>query len=489
MRKTLTRLLPAVGLIAATAVVWAPGAHADGGGAEPSAAPSAEPPAAPSAEEFASYAEEAFASSGLPGLAVAVTHGDEVLMAEGYGTDSRGEPIDEHSPMRLASVTKSLSAYGVMNLVEQGEIDLDAPLVEQLPEFTMADGRAEEITPRQLLDQTSGLSDRSIDIADLEESESLEDYVSRLEDDSLTTDPGAEWAYCNVNYNIAARLVEVVTGRSYDDYMKDEVFGALGMEETTLSAEESDPANGRNGLFGMWIEREEIDGFLDHSASGGAVSTASDMGRWLVSQTGEGPVSQDGLDAMRTASEVGDYGLGWGVDETEGGRGLVSHSGNLFTSYAAHGVVPETGYGFAVMADSALLTDDTYTIMEGLIAISEGRDPVLPEGDGAYQWILGGITLLAAGLGVVGVVRSGRWAAARAARPLWVAVLRCLPLALPVALMAGYRGVITVLTNGRHVTWEQLTYFSIPLTVAVFAAGLAGLAVIAARVFGLVRAK
>lgn len=471
MRKTLTRVLPAVGLIAVTVGVGAPGAH---GGAEPSA------------EEFASYAEEAFASSGLPGLAVAVTRGDEVLVAEGYGTDSRGEPITEHSPFRLASVTKSMSAYGVMRLVERGEIDLDAPVVERLPEFRMADRRAEEITPRQLLDQTSGLSDRSIDIADLEESESLEDYVSRLQDDALTTDPGAEWAYCNVNYNVAARLVEAVTGRSFDDYMRDEVFGALGMEETTLSAEESDPADGRNELFGVWIEREEIGGFLDHSASGGAVSTASDMGRWLVSQTGEGPVSREGLDAMRSPSDVEDYGLGWGVNETGGGRGFVAHSGNLFTSYAAHGVVPETGYGFAVMADSALLTDDTYTVMEGLIAISEGRDPVLPKGDAAYQWVLGGVTLLAAVLGAVGVVRSGRWA--RAGRPLWVSVLRCLPLVLPVALMVGFRGLVTVLTNGRHVTWEQLTYFSIPLTVAVVAAGLAGAAVIAARVFGLVRA-
>lgn len=465
----LTRLLPVLGLCATTVALGAPAAHADG---------------EPTAEDFASYAEEAFASSGLPGLAVTVTHGDEVLMAEGYGTDSRGEPITEHSPMRLASVTKSLSAYGVMKLVEQGEIDLDAPVAEQLPEFSMADPRAGEITPRQLLDQTSGLSDRSIDIADLEGAESLEDYVSRLEDDTLTSDPGAEWAYCNVNYNVAARLVEVVTGRSYDAYMKEEVFGALGMEETTLSAAESDPAEGRNELFGMWIERQEIGGFLDHSASGGAVSTASDMGHWLVSQTGEGPVSQEGLDAMRTPGGGEDYGLGWGVNETEGGRGLVSHSGNLFTSYAAHGVVPETGYGFAVMADSALLTDDTYTIMEGLIAVSEGRDPVLPEGDGTYQWALGGLTLLAAVLGAVGVVRSRRWAARRAS--LWGAALRCAPLLVPVALMLGYRGVVTVLTNGRHVSWEQMTYFAIPLTVAVFAAGLAGLAVIAARVFGLV---
>ena len=101
----------------------------------------------------------------VPGVAVAVTRGDRVLVAQGYGHTPGGDPIGQHSPMAVASVSKSFTALAVMQLVEAGLVDLDRPVRVYLPEFTMADSRVDQVTVRQLLNQTSGLSDRTFPLS------------------------------------------------------------------------------------------------------------------------------------------------------------------------------------------------------------------------------------------------------------------------------------------------------------------------------------
>ena len=91
----------------------------------------------------------------VPGAAVAVTLGERVLLAEGYGHTSSGEPVTAHTPMAVASISKSFTALAVMQLVEAGRAELDAPVRRYLPEFKMADSRVDQMTVRHLLNQTS----------------------------------------------------------------------------------------------------------------------------------------------------------------------------------------------------------------------------------------------------------------------------------------------------------------------------------------------
>lgn len=420
------------------------------------------------------YLGQAMKATGLPGISVVVTHNDQVIHAAGYGQGSDGMPVTADTPMRVASLSKSFTAMAVLTLVDAGKIHLDKPVAEQLPGFHMADPRATTITVRQLLNQTSGLSDSTLDISALEDTTSLAQYVDRLKTGTLATDPGTRWAYCNVNYDLAARLVEVVSGQSFDDYLKQHVFSPLGMTHSALRQEVVRPSDGYNSVFGAWVARPELPGFLDGSGSGGVITTAADMGAWLVSQNGKGKqlVTPQSLRTMHAPSKISDYGMGWSL---EGDTKLYVHSGNLFTYTAVEAISPETGYGFAVMANSASLTDETYAIATGLAAMAEGRTPEPPGGGRqTFELVLGLIGLAAAGLGIVGVRRSRRWAARRAGRPGWRIALRTVPVLLPVAVLAAYPDLISFISNGRTVTWAQLTYFPVPITITLTVAALAG---------------
>lgn len=451
----------------------------------PATAQAAPEPTAPAIDE---YLTDALESTGLPGFSVVVTKDGRIVHAAGYGHDSEGRPITADTPMRVASVSKSFTAMAVMTLVDAGKIVLDRPVVEQLPGFAMADPRFRDVTVRQLLNQTSGFSDRTIDINALEGAGSLADYTSRLSTGALAAEPGAHWEYCNVNYDLAARLVEVASGQTFDDYVQQHVFGPLGMTGSGLRGDVLRPADGYNSLFGAWLPRGEIPMFVDGSGAGGVVTTAADMGRWLIAQGGHGRqlVSPASLQTMHSPSDVHDYGMGWGIEKPADGPERLVHDGNLFTYSATETVIPETGYGFAIMTNSSSLYSDSYDILNGLVALSQGRIPEVPGGGRQqFELLLGLIGLVAAGLGVLGVVRARRWAAKRARRPAWRIALRLVPVLIPVAVFAAYPDLISFISNGRTITWLQLTYFPLPLTVTLLVAALAGLGTAAFRLLGL----
>ncbi|GII62255.1 serine hydrolase [Sphaerisporangium krabiense] len=470
MKRHLIGLVAATGLALFPAV--APAAHA------------APPAAAPAPAAIDAYLAKAMKSTGLPGMSVVVTRDDTIVHAAGYGHDAEGRPITKDTPMQIASLSKSFTAMAVMTLVDEGEIKLDEPVAARLPEFRMADPRAAKITVRHLLNQTSGLSDTTVDIGAAQASTSFTGYVSTLSTGRLAADPGAHWEYCNVNYDVAARLVEVASGRPYGDYMRRRVFGPLGMTRSAIGRQAAEPpSKGFVSLYGAWVPRAALPGFANDGGSGGVVTTAADMGRWLSSQTGHGVplVKPESLRAMHAPSAVQDYGMGWGGDVIGGARLLV-HAGNLFTYTAVQAIDPDTGYGFAVMTNSASLYESTYDVLRGLVALSRGDTPEVPGRDRqTIELVLGLITLTAAALGVLGVLRSARWARRRVGSSGPRVAMRLVPALLPAALLAGYPALASVLMNGRTVTWEQLTYFPAPLTITVAAAAVAGVATTVAR--------
>ena len=449
--------------------------------AAPGASAAAETEVTP--EAIDAYMTDLYETSGVPGISVAVTRGDQVIHAAGFGHDSNGDKVTEDTPMRVASVSKSFTAMAVMILAEEGRIALDEPVVDQLPGFDMADERAREITVRQLVNQTSGFSDTTIDVVELEDATSLEDYVARMADDSLAADPGTDWEYCNPNFNVAARLVEVAAGQPFEQFMEERVFAPLGMERSATRDEIVQPGLGYNSLFGLWIPREEEDGMLDNAGSGGIITSAADMGRWLISQNGQGTqlVSPEGLEAMHTPSDVHDYGMGWGVEPD----GTLVHSGNLMTYNAVEWIDPESGYGIAVLTNGAGMTDATWSAFEGLAAMAKGEDPGEPSGDQLIQFALAALSVAAIALGVTGVVRSRRWAAERAGRPAWRIGLRLIPVLIPAVLFASYPALVSLISNGRTVTWPSVWYFALPLTLMLALAALAGLATTTARLLRL----
>src|SRR5690606_2942404 len=187
-------------------------------------------------EDVQGWLEEVVASGG-PAIAVVGTHGNEVAVEAGAGQGDGGT-VDERSSFRRESTSKSSAASGVMQLVGETRVDVDVPVTQYLPDLRLDDERAESITVRQLLNQSSRSSDATLGFdqyaAGPQTPREAGELLSRSR---LAFDPGTDWAYSNPNYWICAQLIEKVSGQDLDTYLQQNILNPLGMDETTRSEE------------------------------------------------------------------------------------------------------------------------------------------------------------------------------------------------------------------------------------------------------------
>ncbi|MEU4248131.1 serine hydrolase domain-containing protein [Amycolatopsis sp. NPDC026612] len=306
--------------------------------------------------------------TGLPGAAVAVTHGADVVRVAGYGHDAAGAPITAATRLPVASLSKSMTAFAVLQLAEAGRLGLDEPVTRYLPEFRVADPRGARITVRMLLDQTSGMADSAFPDLTLPQPHSLAEAVARLRDAGLADEPGAKFHYHNPNYEVAARIVEVVAGQPFDGYLRTRLFEPLGMAaSTTVDEPPADLSPGYVRAFGFAVPVTEPDWFT--GGSHGVQTTAGDLARWLIAQRDGGSVlSPSSVALVHTPAPGREYALGWRADPA----GRLSHTGEWFSHTAAQILLPD-GHGIAVLAPTGLALDnDAETLAQGLATLVQG---------------------------------------------------------------------------------------------------------------------
>jgi CubicO group peptidase (beta-lactamase class C family) len=328
------------------------------------------------------FLADALGTTRLPGMAVAITRGPEVVHVVGFGTDGRGGSVTPHTRFRIASLTKSFTASAVLQLVAVGRVDLDAPVQTYLPGFTLADpAPGARITVRHLLNQTSGIADTGFPAVTDSEYD-LEQRIASMRSARLVSKPGSEFHYSDLNYQVLARLIEVVTGTPWAQHLAEHVFVPLGMRRTvaTAAAEQAvqvapDLAQGHVLVFGTPVARPELDGLV--AGSGGVVSTAEDIARWLVAHsTGGGALlPPEMVTLMQTAPPdvPGDYGMGWQVITPEQGPRRIEHTGVLSTFSAVQVLLPDSGYGFALLFNGNSALADTAGVASGLAALLAGQ--------------------------------------------------------------------------------------------------------------------
>jgi CubicO group peptidase (beta-lactamase class C family) len=411
------------------------------------------------------------AAASTPGAAVAITRGDQVLHVAGYGHDGNGATVTGSTLFRIASLSKSFTALAVMQLVDEGQLTLDDPVAMHLPEFRLADPRGADITVRQLLDQTSGLADSEVHDLTRPQPASTVEAVTSLRSAQLVADPGTQWNYHNPNYQVAARLVEVLSGETFGHYLDTHVFGPAGMTSSTTfeTGDQAIPglADGHVVAYGQPIAVRAPATF--DVGAGGVASTAADMARWLVVQTNDGRapdgtrlLTGKGLTQMHTASAVDvGYVLGWDTNGPANAPTLLEHSGNLLTFSAYQAVLPASGYGVVVLLNtgSALLRDQ-YAIFEGVLDIVEGTDTT-PAGPpyslATLDTVLAFLTIAVMLLGIRGVRRSRRWAT-RTSGSWTRIVIRVLPYLAVLGLVAAFPRLAGKFIGGRDVSWEAAAY-------------------------------
>lgn len=453
-----------------------------------------DPPEGVDLSEVDEYVSGYLERHGLPGAAVAVVKDGRTVHEAGYGTDSNGQRLTEHTRLRIASASKSITTFAMLQLVDDDAITLDSAVTSYLPELELHDERIEEVTVRQLLSHTSGIVTPTL----LPPASTPREGVARTRGWQLGSEPGTEYAYSNANIWIAARLVEVLSGQSFDDHLRDRVFAPLGMTESLTTPTTRDPvpglAHGHVTAYGLAFAAEEPEQMV--AGAGGVVSTAHDMARWLSMQQRQGATT-DGRRLLSAALVEQSHraqpgtdraGLGWllsgpGVDPAR-----VGHSGVAQTFQAQTDLVPSSGFGVVVLLNSRTTWQEhAYEISSGIIEITEGDDPEAGTPVPTLTDLALGVGALGvAALGLLGVRRAPRWAARRAGRPRWQVILRLLPHLIAPALVTVLL-VIGPLLQGNSLTSADIFLFAPTLMVLLLTLAVAGPAIIGSRLVALLQ--
>ncbi len=327
-----------------------------------------------------SYLRAQMAARRLPGLAVAVVEGERVVLLRGYGDAGQGRPVTPRTQFYIGSCTKSFTALAVLQLVDQGRLQLDEPVRRSLPWFRVADeASSARITVRQLLNQTSGLSEAG-DPRPNDRHSSLAESARALSAVQPTAPPGVRFQYYNQNYRVLGALIEAASGQSYADYLRAHVLTPLDMSRTTTDPGAAlDLAQGHAWVFGFSLRRPQGSdpGAL---SSGYVISTAEDLAHYLVALLNDGrygnnvlvqpttlaqlfapPAGIGGAGAAPPAglSEIlgsstgveSGYAMGWLVASAPNGRRLIFHGGSLEHFRADILLLPAEKRGFAILVN------------------------------------------------------------------------------------------------------------------------------------------
>ncbi len=192
-------------------------------------------PEALETEKLALLQKEVF---DIPGLAVGVIKNGKVVYANAHGVQSinSNDPLTTKSVFHMASVSKPFVATAIIQLVEKGKIDLDKKLLDYLPYFKMADERYRDITIRHMLNHSSGIPD--VDDYEWDKPQyddgAAERYARSFELVTLDFTPGEKFSYSNSAFDILADVIAKVSGISFEDYIKQNIFNPIGMVNSTF---------------------------------------------------------------------------------------------------------------------------------------------------------------------------------------------------------------------------------------------------------------
>lgn len=308
---------------------------------------------------LAELAEQA----GIPGASLSVlVDGETHTLVTGVADVGTGEPVTPDTLFQTGSITKVHTAIAIMRLVEEGAIDLDAPVVELLDGFRVADADVtRRVTARHLLTHTSGIAgDAFFDVGAGDDA--VERYVERLADVGQDLPLASMFSYCNSGFVILGRMIEVVTGKPWDDALADLVLQPAGLGHTVTRDDDLERFRVARGHVGDRTATEPAPDWPGPRGLGPVGST-------MHARTGDlvalgRPFVGHGDPSLLTAASVaemlrpqlpvaerwtsGDHrGLAWFLFDWSGRR-VVEHGGGTLGSRSSLLLVPDRGVAIAL---------------------------------------------------------------------------------------------------------------------------------------------
>jgi CubicO group peptidase (beta-lactamase class C family) len=308
-------------------------------------------------------------SYAIPGVAIALIDQGEVAWLKAYGyADLEDERLMTTDTIcRVQSISKSLTAWGIMKLVEEGDIDLDSQAIDYLGawEFPPSNYQTDAITVRQLLSLSAGmpLGDVLAMYSPTEETPSLEEAL--FKDAIAISEPGSAFYYSNVSINLLELIIENVTGRDFAEYMAEEILIPLGMSQSSFnwSSDFNPPVPVGYDLSGnprpVYIYPEK--------ASGGLFASVGDIAKFVAAgMTGNysknhGVLRAETIELLYQpevnisgfyALAFDAYGLGHLIEYLPGQTLTVSHGGQGSGVMSHYHSIPEEGSGIVILTNS-----------------------------------------------------------------------------------------------------------------------------------------
>ncbi|MDX8033050.1 serine hydrolase domain-containing protein [Lentzea sp. BCCO 10_0856] len=322
---------------------------------------------------------------GIVGAQVAVLHNGEIVdAAAGVRNNVTNEPVTSDTLFQIGSITKVWTATLIMQLVNEGLLDLDRPVRDVLPEFRTADEQAAKvITPRQLLCHTAGF-EGDLKFETGSGDDMLERYVELLADAGQFSPPGELYSYCNSGYAVLGRIVEVLRGKTFTAVLHERLVDPLGL--TKVAAARVD-----------YAEHEMADGHLE-----GKPATQHMPESWVAGGSVLAMPARELLefvrmhldttefDAMRerqaTHPDFGTgewwWGLGWELSNFDGGE-VIGHTGMTMGFVSMLRVVPAAGVAVIVMANGGKALGPFFAgffdhLLSELAGVSKRKLPDVP---------------------------------------------------------------------------------------------------------------
>ncbi len=327
---------------------------------------------------------QAYLATGKFMGAVLVARGDEVLHQGGYGKANLelDVPNSPEIVFRLGSLTKQFTAAAILQLQDQGRLNVNDTLYKYLPDAP----HAGEVTLGQLLSHSSGIPDppelaEGSSGSDLRQANTADGMIRRVEGQPLEFTPGSQYKYCNVCYIILGRVIEDVSGQSYADYLTQHIFQPAGMTATGI--EEAGPIVPHRAAGYTWNDETYSNSeFVDLSNVGGAgvlYSMVGDMYKWdraLYTDALLSPAAREAFFTPRVSKGDGSsYAYGWAIKETPE-HTLAEHSGgvNGFVTF----VIRDPAAELYVVVLSNVEDPAALDVAQGLAAIAYGEPYDIP---------------------------------------------------------------------------------------------------------------
>jgi CubicO group peptidase (beta-lactamase class C family) len=315
--------------------------------------------------------EQLVAKGEVPSLSVAVARDGKIIWEKGFGLADREKniPATEHTKYRLASISKQLTATGLMILVERGQIKLDSPINDYLggTKLTARIGDAKDATIQRVASHTSGLPLHSQHFYDNESNQPppMDETIRRY--GNLVTAPGERYQYSNLGYGLLSNVISRVSGKSYADFMREQVFVPLGMDHTSVHV--------GHGLEDGQAVNYSPDGMAvppynsDSPGASAIISSAHDLIRFAMFHLKNdlsdqrAIITEATIDKMQKPSpETGPiqewecdgsgYGIGWVISITNDYLRAVHHSGGTIGVSTVLALVPEENLAVAILSNT-----------------------------------------------------------------------------------------------------------------------------------------